>query len=77
MEEYRLDLEQEAKRLSEESAQKLEDARQANQNSDLGMNACMPIIANASPLHCAADIAIIGIFQITKLLQIHKPRIPR
>jgi len=26
------------------------------------------IIANASPLHCAANIAIIGIFQKTKLL---------
>ncbi|CAG0942877.1 hypothetical protein BROC_02042 [Candidatus Brocadiaceae bacterium] len=34
MEEYSPASEQEAKRLSEESAQKLEDARQANQNSD-------------------------------------------
>ena len=35
----------------------------------LGMNACMPIIANASPLHGAVNIAIIGIFQKTKLLR--------
>jgi len=34
MEEYRLEPELEAKRLSEESAQKFEEARQANQNSD-------------------------------------------
>ncbi|MCF6154007.1 MAG: hypothetical protein E3K36_01905 [Candidatus Brocadia sp.] len=33
-EEYRLELEQEAKRLREESDQKFEEARQANQNSD-------------------------------------------
>ncbi|UJS17670.1 MAG: hypothetical protein L3J17_01075 [Candidatus Jettenia sp.] len=34
MEEYRLESEQEAKRLDEESVQKHEEARQANQNSD-------------------------------------------
>lgn len=34
MEEYTLEPEQEAKRLNEESAQKHEEARQANQNSD-------------------------------------------
>lgn len=34
MEEYRLEPEQEAKRLSEEAAQKFEDAKQANENSD-------------------------------------------
>lgn len=34
MDEYRLEPEQEAKRLSEESAQKFEEARQANENSD-------------------------------------------
>ncbi|OOP56356.1 MAG: hypothetical protein AYP45_09915 [Candidatus Brocadia carolinensis] len=34
MEEYRLEPEQEAKRLSEEAAQKFEEAKQANENSD-------------------------------------------
>lgn len=34
MEEYNLESEQEAKRLSEESAQKFDEARQANENSD-------------------------------------------
>ncbi len=34
MEEYSLEPEQKAKRLSEESAQKFEEARQANENSD-------------------------------------------
>ncbi|GAN33042.1 MAG: hypothetical protein DYG83_00080 [Candidatus Brocadia sp. AMX2] len=34
MEEYSLEPEQEAKRLSEETAQKFEEAREANQNSD-------------------------------------------
>jgi hypothetical protein len=34
MEEYSLEPEQEAKRLSEESAQKFDEARQANENSD-------------------------------------------
>jgi hypothetical protein len=34
MEEYSLEPEREAKRLSEESAQKFDEARQANQNSD-------------------------------------------
>jgi hypothetical protein len=34
MEEYSLEPEQEAKRLNEESAQKFEDAKQANENSD-------------------------------------------
>ncbi|MCF6153646.1 MAG: hypothetical protein E3K36_00015 [Candidatus Brocadia sp.] len=34
MQEYSLEPEQDAKRLSEETAQKFEEARQANQNSD-------------------------------------------
>lgn len=34
MDEYSLEQEQEAKRLNEESAQKFEDAKQANENSD-------------------------------------------
>jgi hypothetical protein len=34
------------------------------------MNAFMTILANASPLHYAANTAIIGIFQKTKVLQI-------
>ncbi|OHB69709.1 MAG: hypothetical protein A2W17_00330 [Planctomycetes bacterium RBG_16_41_13] len=32
------------------------------------MNAYMPVIANASPLHRAANIVIVGNFQKTKVL---------
>jgi len=34
----------------------------------LCMNACIPAIANASPLPCVANITIMGIFQKAKLL---------